>query len=137
VNLDEYLKLLPPVTDLSRPYWDGCLAGELRLQVCGNCGLHRFPDSYVCPRCLSRDASWEPASGRGTLWSWITIHQKYFEAFADELPYQVAFVHLEEGPYLITGLVDAPSDLRLDQPVEVVFEQVTDALAIPRFRVVR
>lgn len=132
---ESYPDLLPEITDLNRPFWDGCREGELRLQVCGACATVRFPESFVCPHCLSPDYSWRPSSGRGTVWSWITMHQRYFPAFAAEIPYNVAFVRLEEGLHLITSLVEVPADLRIDQPVEAVFVTVPGDRVIPKFRV--
>jgi uncharacterized protein len=133
---ESYPALLPAITDLNRPFWDGCRAGELRVQRCRACGTLRFPESFVCPNCLSGDHGWEPVSGRGTLWSWITMHQRYLEAFAGELPYNVAFVRLEEGLHLVAALVDPPDVLRIDAPVEVVFVEVPGRRVIPKFRVV-
>lgn len=132
-----YPELLPAENDANRPFWDGLRAGELRLQVCRACGTRRYPESYVCPKCLSPDSTWQAASGRGRLWSWIVMHQRYFPAFADELPYNVAFVQLDEGPHLMSSLVEIPDDLRIDEPVEAVFVPVPGDRVIPKFRIVR
>jgi hypothetical protein len=135
MNLDAHAALLPKITETNRPYWDGCAGGELRLQTCAACGRFRFPDAPVCPNCLSPRYAWRVASGRGVLWSWIVMHQNYLPAFADELPYLVAFVRLDEGPYLISTLLDPPDNLRCDQPVEVVFDRVGER-TLPKFRVI-
>jgi uncharacterized OB-fold protein len=132
-----YPKLLPAETDANRPFWEGLRAGELRLQSCNACARLRYPESYVCPNCLSPDYTWRAASGRGRLWSWIVMHQRYFPAFADELPYNVAFIRLDEGPYLMSSLVELPDDLRIDEPVEAVFVPVPGDRVIPKFRVLR
>jgi uncharacterized OB-fold protein len=137
MDAETYPALLPPLTETNQPYWDGCRAGELRLQTCDACATPRFPDSQVCPSCMSDRYHWQRASGRGTVWSWIVMHQRYFAALADELPYNVAFVHLEEGPYLMSSLVEVPEDLRVDEPVEVVFEAVPGDRVVPKFRVLR
>jgi uncharacterized OB-fold protein len=137
LNPESYPQLLPTITDLNRPFWDGCRAGELRVQRCGSCGTLRFPESFICPNCLSSDHAWVPVSGRGTLWSWITMHQRYFDAFAGELPYNVAFVRLDEGLHLVTSLIDPPVDLSIDAGVEVVFVEVPGDRMIPKFRVLR
>ncbi|HVW18847.1 MAG TPA: OB-fold domain-containing protein [Solirubrobacteraceae bacterium] len=126
---------MPEITDVNRPFWDGCREGELRLQRCDGCGLYRFPDAPVCPRCLSRAFSWQAVSGRGTVWSWIRMHQNYLPAFADQLPYVVLFVDLEEGPRLISGFVGDPDELAIDLPVQAVFETVGERV-IPKFRAV-
>lgn len=126
--------MLPTVTTMNAPFWEGCEQGELRLQTCASCSTRRFPEAPVCPRCLASEYSWEPASGRGVLWSWITIHQSYFPAYADELPYRVAFIRLEEGPYMISKILDEDADLRCDQPVRVTFFDLGGRV-VPAFEV--
>jgi len=127
--------LLPPVNEQNRPYWEGCAAGELRLQRCEECGTFRYPDSPRCPRCLSPRSTWQSTSGRGELWSWIVLHQRYFDAFADQLPYPVLWIRLDEGPFMMTGLVGEVSGLRIGQRMEVVFEQAVPGRTVPNFRV--
>lgn len=131
-----YPPLLPELTEHNRPFWDGCRAGELRLQQCDKCHHLWYPESSVCPECLSTQISWVAVSGRATLWSWITMHQNYFPAFESERPYNVAFVRLAEGPHLMSTLVDMSAELRLDAPLEVVFEEVPGDRMIPKFQVV-
>jgi len=56
-------------------------------------------------------------------------------AFATDAPYLVAIVELEEGVRVLSGLRDiAPEALRLDLPVEVVFEAQPEGGALPFFR---
>ncbi|RKS70904.1 hypothetical protein BZB76_5384 [Actinomadura pelletieri DSM 43383] len=133
MDVAAYEKLLPDITPRNKPFWDGCAAGELRLQRCTDCGRYRFPDAPVCPQCLSGSASWEAVSGTGTLWSWCTMHQKYFAAFADEVPYRLVYVRLTEGPLVISVLADEPDEPRLDQPVRVVFRPSPGGRVIPQF----
>jgi hypothetical protein len=133
-----YRKPLPRPNRLSQPFWDGAKQHELRLQRCSDCGEYWFPPSHRCPSCLATAYEWVRASGRGKVWSWIVMWQRYFPAFESELPYNVAYVELEEGPRLMTNVVDcAPEDLRCDLPVEVVFDDVTDEISLPKFRPLR
>jgi uncharacterized OB-fold protein len=63
------------------------------------------------------------------------FHQRYFPAFEADLPYNVAYVELQEGPRLMTNLVECEADdIRCDMPVEVVFEDVTPEISLPKFR---
>jgi hypothetical protein len=74
-------------------------------------------------------------SGRGTISSWVVFHQLYFPSFAVDIPYAVVQVELEEGPRLISNLVGVKNqEIRIGMPVEVVFEDVTAEVTIPRFR---
>ncbi len=130
----QYEKPLPEITDENRPFWEGCRGGELRLQKCSSCGRIRHL-SPACPRCLKADHQWIVASGRGTVYSWIVVHQLYNRAFGEDLPYNVTIVELEEGPRMVTNLVDVQNEaIRAGTPVEVVFEKVTDEITLPKFK---
>jgi uncharacterized OB-fold protein len=110
--------------------------GELVIQQCQRDGAVWFPPSTNCPQCLGTDLSWQPVSGKATLWSWVSVHQPYLKAFADETPYLVAYVKLDEGPYLMTTLVETdPDTLKLDQPLELLLEPYGhNDLPMPVFR---
>lgn len=137
MNAEAILPLSPEITAANRGYWEGTKKGELRLLTCGHCGTQRFPESPVCPTCLSDEASWKAVSGRGRLWSWIAMHQKAFASYLDQIPYLVAFIELDEGHFMISTLVDPPANLRCDLPVQVEFLDLDDQRSAPVFRVVQ
>ena len=63
--------------------------------------------------------------------------QPYFPAFDGERPYIVAYIQLDEGPCLMSTLVDCnPDEIACDMPVEVVFDDVTNEVTLPKFRLV-
>jgi len=124
----------PVITDLNRPFFDGLANNELRLQRCENCHLLRYPIAIVCPNCLSRDAAWETLSGRGIVHSSVVFHQVYNAAFADKVPYNVAIVELEEGPLLMTTVVETdPSAVAVGDRVTAIFTTIGDDATIPQF----
>ena len=125
----------PEVTELNAPHWTGLAEGRLRFQRCGACGNAWLPAREACPRCLADGATWEDASGRAKLVSWVVYHQSFHPAFAGRLPYTVAVVELDEGPRLYTNIVGVgdPEALRIDQPLDVVFE-VDDDITLARFK---
>ncbi len=130
-------RILPPVTEANSPYFEGLDVSELRLQRCTHDGTWRFPESPVCPKCLSEDFEWTAVSGRARLWSWIVMHQVYFEAFADEVPYLVAFVQLAEGPFLMSTVIGADrSELSVDAELELDVISA-NGIARPAFRLAR
>jgi uncharacterized OB-fold protein len=130
-----YAKPLPEITPAMRPFWDAARRHDLVVQRCGGCGTHRFPARDVCSRCLSREADWVPVSGRGTVFTWAVMHQVYHPGFAGEVPYAVVVIELAEGARLVSNLVDCPvSDIRAGMPVEVVFDDVTPDVTLPKFR---
>ncbi len=122
----------PEPTDISRPYWDALRDGYLTFQRC-DCGHAWLPARKHCPSCLKPEPRWERASGKGSLHSWVVYHIAYHPAFADRLPYNVALVQLEEGPRLLTNIVDDNESLVANAPVELQIEWESDT-ALARFR---
>lgn len=133
--LTEYIKPLPALSSLNKPYWDGLKRRELRMQRCDQCGKIWYPPSPLCPRCWSRKFQWTRLSGRGRVNSWVVFHQSYFRGYDSEIPYNVAEVELDEGPRLLTNLVEVASDsIRGGMAVEVVFEDVTPEITLAKFK---
>ncbi|NNN18287.1 MAG: hypothetical protein HKL84_00360 [Acidimicrobiaceae bacterium] len=126
---------LPLVTEETRPFWDSCKAGVLRLQRCSSCLEFRFPPSVICPACSSMDCSWEPVSGMGSIFSFVTFQRLYHKAFASLLPYVVAVIELEEGPRMVSRLVGLgeQDSVKCGALVKVRFERLSDDLALPLF----
>ena len=130
-----YEKPRPRIDETSQPYWDAAKRHQLVCQQCSQCGEFMFPPTTVCERCLSSDLNWTPISGKGTVWSFILMHQKYYESFADEIPYNVAVIRSSEGPKFVTNLVDIDNEhIKVDMPVEITFEDVDEDLTIPKWR---
>lgn len=126
-------KAAPLPTPETQPFWDGCAAGELRLQRCTHCDRHYFPPRPFCPVCLSSDVTVEAVSGRATLHSYVINHRA---APGFEAPYAIAVVELDEGPRMMSSIVgvdQTPEALHLDMALEVTFEERGD-VALPVFR---
>lgn len=133
--MNAYTKPLPVIDDQSRPYWEAARRRELRLPKCDACGALRVQFERWCPRCGSDRATWTRMSGRGTVWSHCTFHQRYFAEFEKDLPYGVALVQLEEGPKLITNIVGIErKDVRIGLPVVAHFDDVTPEVTLIKFR---
>ena len=130
-----YTKPLPRLDTVNRPFWAATKDGKFMLQFCKDCGDTRYPPGPVCPKCLSSNQDWKQASGRGTLESWVDFHRAYWDGFKGDLPYRVCLVKLEEGPVVVSNLVDKTDNLRMGQPVKVVFDKVTDDVTLPKFTV--
>jgi len=124
---------LPVPTRLSKPHWDGCREGVLRVQQCADCGAFVFIPKPVCGACFGTKLAWVESRGRGTLYSYTVVHRPQQPAFA--VPYVVAIVELEEGWHMLSNLVDvAPDDVAIGMPLEVVFEAMSDEITLPYFR---
>jgi uncharacterized OB-fold protein len=130
-----YAKPIPVVTDENRPFWEAAKRGQLLLQRCRDCGAYRHPASLLCPECNSMAFDWETVSGRGKVYSFVIFHRAYHPAFADELPYAVACIELQEGPRLMSNVIGIPPEqVRCDMPVEVTFEEISEEISLPKFR---
>jgi uncharacterized OB-fold protein len=127
-------KAVPVPTPDTQPFWDGCSAGELRIQRCQDCGQAYFYPRPVCPHCGSTQVEWFTASGLATLYSYVISHRPA-PGFEDEAPYAIAVVQLAEGPRMMTNLVgvpNTPEDLVLDMPLRVTFTQRGE-ISLPQF----
>jgi hypothetical protein len=128
---------LPAITPETAHFWEGARAGELRLQQCAACSHVYFPPRPFCPQCAARDVQVVRASGRATLYSYV-IHHRPAPGFTP--PYSIAVVQLEEGPRMMSNIVQVeqtPQALQLDMALEVVFERLTDEISLPLFRPAR
>lgn len=125
----------PLVTPDTQPFWQGCREGKLLLQRCVSCSFLRYPPRPMCPQCNSMESEWVPASKRGTLFSYAVTHQALHPALVDKVPHVIILVELEEGVRVTSNLVDCPVErIRIGMPLEAVFHQVNEELALPKFR---
>jgi uncharacterized OB-fold protein len=131
-----YKKPLPP---MSNPYalefYKYCKQHELRFQRCTSCGTWRHIPRDMCGHCGSIEAQWEQSSGRGKVFSWTTVIQPILPQFADAVPYIPAVIEMDEGVRIVSWLVDVkPEEIELDMPVEVIFDDVSAEVALPKFK---
>lgn len=133
--MEAIAKPLPRVTPELAPFFTAAKARKLVVQRCSGCGQLRFPPRELCSHCWSREAEWVPVSGRGEVFSFYWMHQIYHPGFAAEVPYAVVIVALEEGPHVLSNMVDCSRDqLHVGLPVEVTFEDASDEVTLPKFR---
>ncbi|HZP29036.1 MAG TPA: Zn-ribbon domain-containing OB-fold protein [Acidimicrobiia bacterium] len=124
----------PALEGLTAEFYEFCAAGELRFQCCDGCGTWRHPPRVRCARCGSDRWTWTRSSGRGTVFTWTTVHQAMHPAFAPDVPYVVAVVETDEGVRIVTNLRGVePDAVRLGLPVGVEFED-RDGVTLPQFR---
>jgi uncharacterized OB-fold protein len=128
-----YTKPLPQADAESREFYEGARRHELMLMRCRSCRAWRLPSRPRCPDCWSTETEWAKASGRGTLYSFGIMHQK-FPGFADDVPYNYAVVELEEGPRMVSNIVGVGNDaLVVDMPLVAFFDDVAEDTTLVRF----
>ncbi len=131
----EYAKPVPVPTSDSKPYWEAAKRHELMMQRCKDCGQVYFPPAVCCSRCASLKVEWVKLSGKGKVYSWNLFHQVFHPGFAADIPYACVVVELDEGPRMVSSLVDCqPEEIQIDMTVEVVFEDITEQIALPKFK---
>ncbi len=127
-----------PIPDFdAQEFWDGCNRGELMMQRCTDCARLRWMPQPMCPHCNSLQREWVKVSGRGKVYSYTIITHPVHPAAVSRVPYNVAQVQLDEDPNLIlvTNLVGLKNEeIRVDLPVEVVFEEHEAGVKLPKFK---
>lgn len=124
----------PQPTPETQHFWDGLRTGKLLLQRCPDTGKPYFPPRPFSPYTGSRAVEVFEASGRATLYSYV-IHHRAAPGFTP--PYAIAVVQLEEGPRLMTSILDCPQTpeaLVLDMPLELALMKLDEEITLPCFR---
>src|SRR5213594_790498 len=82
--------------------------------------------SDVCSSDLDA-TEWRPASGRGRIYTYSVMRRV-------PEPYVIAYVTLEEGPTMMTNIVDCDLDsVRIGQALRVVFKPSEGGPPVPMF----
>jgi uncharacterized OB-fold protein len=116
-------RILPPLTDVNRPFWTGGARGELMIQRCTACARWIHPPTDRCAEC-GGELEFEPVSGTGTLFTFTENFQQFHPDVTP--PYVVGIVELDEQDdlRLPTNIVNADeSTLDCGMAVRVLFEQ--------------
>lgn len=133
--MKEYKKPLPQPTPWSKPFWDGCKRHELLIQKCKDCQNPNFYPKLFCPHCLSLNLEWVKASGRGKVYSYTVVYSYQPTEFSEDVPYIVAVIDLQEGVRMMSNIVGClPETVKCDMEVEVIFDDVTKEVTLPKFK---
>lgn len=109
-------------------FWDAAKEGRFLVKFCNDCGKAHWYPRAVCPLCFSSNTEWRAGSGKGTLYTYSPMRR------ADP-PFVLAYVTLEEGPTMLTNIVDCdPDQLAIGQAVELLFRPSTGDYPIPLFK---
>lgn len=123
----------PAITKDGAFFWEGLSQHKLLVRKCGGCGRLHHPPGPMCPQCQSLEWTTLQCSGRGTIHSFVVVHQPQIPGFQYPLP--VALVDLDEGVRVVANLRDIPPEkVRIGMPVEVEFVEVEKDFVIPAFR---
>jgi uncharacterized OB-fold protein len=133
----KYIKPLPSPSPETQRYWEGCKRHELWIPYCRPCARSYWYPRDFCPRCGSRDVEWRKASGKGKLYTYAIHYRAFHPGWNDDVPYVTALIDLEEGVRVFSNLIGVEADpkaIRCEMPVEVVFEDVTPEVTLPKWK---
>jgi uncharacterized OB-fold protein len=91
-----------------RTMWEELGGGSFALHRCDACEAFRYPPAPICSECLSSVSTWTPVSGGGEIIARATFHRTYLPAYP--APHTVAAIRLDEGPIVISIVLDATLD---------------------------
>ena len=122
----------------AEPFWSAAAKGRLVLPVCDACDHPIWYPRSWCPLCGSDSVTWTEMSGKGTVHTFSVVYQNRAPGFAEELPYAVGYITLDEGPQIMSNITGIdPAELKIGQKVEVYYEDATPELTVPKFRPIK
>jgi uncharacterized protein len=132
---DEITRVYPDAW--TRHFWDAAREHRLVVARCKVCGADRMPPTPFCWQCRSQDTEWVELPGTGTVYTFTIARHALTPATENALPYVIAVIALDgtEGARLISNVVGiTPDDVAIGMPVEVVYDDVSPDVTIPRFQ---
>jgi uncharacterized OB-fold protein len=125
----------PVVNVETQQFWDGTAEGRIDLPRCTQCGLVVWYPRAICPDCHSDALVWETMAGTGTVYSFTVTRAGSGRRWRENLPFVVAYVRLDEGPTMLTNIVDcAAATVTIDMAVTAVFDDTGEGSSLVRFR---
>ena len=125
-----------PMSDpMTLPWWEAAAEHRLVVERCSACETTRLPPAPVCPKCRSDRSEWQEVSGNGEVYTYTIVHRPI--AADQALPFVIAVITLDDagGVRMMSNVVGVdPDTVKIGMPVEVVWEDMSEDLAVPRFR---
>jgi uncharacterized OB-fold protein len=125
---------VPAINPETAQFWAATMEGRLLVKECQDCDSLIWYPRAICPQCSSLRTEWFEVSGRGSIYSY-TVNNRGEGAYQGGAPFVLAYVELDEGPRMMTNIVEADAaELAVGLRVEVVFHDTGEGAALPRFR---
>lgn len=126
---------LPTIEGESEPYWRALRDGRLLIRRCQACGRHHSYPRPFCPHCWSDEVDWVEAGGGATLYTHSVVHVNDLPPFGSQVPYVAAVVELDEGPRMMTRVVDCDhAHLEIGMRLQLTTQPVTEEVTMAVFR---
>jgi uncharacterized OB-fold protein len=116
----------PDISIEGQGFWDAAIEGRFVIKACIPCDRAFWYPRAICPFCLSDQTEFRGASGEGSIYSFTVMRAKP--------SYVVALVTLDEGPTMLTNIVDADFDaVQIGDRVRVRFKPSDGGPPVPAF----
>ncbi|MFZ5784946.1 MAG: Zn-ribbon domain-containing OB-fold protein [Acidobacteriota bacterium] len=94
--------------------------------VCTKCGKVHFPPRLICDACKGREFTTKTMARTGTILT-HTVIRTGPKNFADQTPFAVAVVEMDDGPRLTCQVTDLnPGQLAVGLKVRLEFRKIYD-----------
>jgi uncharacterized protein len=125
-------RLLPDVDKpLTAPFWAALRERRLVVQRCARCGAKRYPATPLCTACLMPGGEWVDVPAEGELWSYAVYRRALSAAFAEDVPYAVGLVEVDDARLQILSRIDAPLDsITIGARMRARFTEVSDRITL-------
>ena len=125
----------PETNSETQRFWDATAEGRIELPKCDNCGFIPWYPRLMCPDCQSTDMTWTVMSGTGTVYTHSVTRAGGSRSWREQLPFVLAYVQLDEGPTMLTNIVDCdPDTVEVGMAVTAVFDDTGEGTALIRFK---
>jgi len=126
---------LPELRNFGVGYWRAAAKGELVIPVCRACDHSFWHPRPNCPHCGSSEVEWRHHNGKGAVHTFTVVRQSSDPFFKTKTPYAVAMVLLDDGPMLMSNLVECDlGTVKIGMRVVATFEAGAEDMAIPMFK---
>ena len=115
-------------------FWAATLDHELHFQQCSHCDTIVFYPRSHCTGCTEGELISKVASGMGTVYTYSIIRQSYHPFFRNLIPYVVAWIDLDEGPRLLSNVIDTDGQaVHIGMRVQISWE-THEGVNLPLFK---
>lgn len=114
----EKLAYPPRMTAFTKTFWDALSQKKFLTTRCNACKEMTFPPKPLCPGCWSKDLNWVELKGNGVLRSFTEVSAAPL-VFANEAPYVIGLVDLDEGIRCMSRIVAPYDSLKPDMRVRL------------------
>jgi len=127
----------PYADEPNQPFWDAALKGKLVCSRCDNCGTFIMAPQPRCFVCQHKDFTFVDLPGTGEIYTFTVVRHPLRPNLDQVVPYVSAIVNLDgtqgAGARMQLNVINCdPEKVRIGDKVRIIFDKVSDTLAVPR-----